>query len=467
VPDRPNDPAIGHRSRLVTLRSIYVDPRFWRLAPLSASCIGAAWALQGVWAAAWLTDVDRLNRSEIVRYLFLMALALSAGALVLGTGANFLRQHGLGPRALLVITMILFISVQWCLIAKVSLSPYVIWTVVGCVGGATVLSYAVLAELFPKESVGQANAGLNVLHVGAGFAIQCFIGIAVQCWTSNGGHYPPIAYRTALCSVAVIQCMGLVWFVLPTLKVWKYPIPSIACRVPEADPSQSRVNAVTLYDKAIEVWEDRLRAAKTQIVSWRRAALGSMTVALLLGVTFVTKTTQSVVTPHVIAVEHLGMVHCAAYVNQSYRQSDALITYFIAQFLEDIRSLSMDPVVVYAKWRRAYLYLTERAARTLNDYATMTDPFSRIGVRTTIVEMASIVRASANSFEAHWTEITYEKQELLRTERYTGEITIVFQASDATETLRENPLGIYINGLSWSRDFGDEDGPQQVREPMK
>jgi sugar phosphate permease len=326
VPDRPNDPVMGHRSRLVTLRSIYVDPRFWRLAPLSASCIGAAWALQGVWAAAWLTDVERLNRSEIVQYLFVMAVALSAGALVLGTGANFLRQHGFGPRALLVITMILFIFVQFCLIAEVSLWPYVIWTVVGCAGGATVLSYAVLAELFPKESVGQANAGLNLLHVGAGFAIQCFIGIAVPCWTSNGGHYPPIAYRTALCSVAMIQCMAIVWFVLSTSRVWKYSISYIAPWVAGADPSRRRFNAVTLYDKAIEVWEDRLRAARTQIVSWRRAALGSMTVASLLGVTFVTKTTQSVVTPHLIAVEHLGMVHRAAYVNQSYRQSDALST---------------------------------------------------------------------------------------------------------------------------------------------
>jgi type IV secretion system protein TrbF len=144
-----------------------------------------------------------------------------------------------------------------------------------------------------------------------------------------------------------------------------------------------------------------------------------------------------------------------------------LLTYFIAQFLEDIRSLSMDPVVVYAKWRRAYHYLTERGARTLNDYATMTDPFSRIGARTTIVEMVSIVRASANSFEAHWKEVTYEKQEPLTAKRYTGAITIVFKASDVTETLRENPLGLYINGLNWSRDFGDENSPQEVREPTK
>jgi type IV secretion system protein TrbF len=413
-----------------------------------------------LWAAAWLTDVEQLNRSEIVQYLFVMAVALSVGALVLGAGANFLRQYGFGPRALLVTTMILFILVELCLIAGISLSPYLIWTVVGCVSGATVLSYAVLAESLPKESIGQANAGLNILHVGAGFAIQCSIGIVIQHWTNKGGHYPPIAYRTAFCLVATIQCVALVWFILPTLKVQKYLISCITYWMAAADLYRRQVKAVSLYDKAIEAWEDRLRAARTQIASWRGVALGSSTVAFLLGATFVSTTRESVVIPYVIAVEHLGTVHGAGYVKQSYRPSDALVAYFIARFFEDIRSLSMDPVVVYAKWHRAYHYLTERGARTLNDYAAKTDPFSKIGIRTTAVEIVSIVRASANSFEARWKEITCEKQGPLGIEQFTGAVTIVFKTSDMPEMLRENPLGLYIHGLNWSRDFGGEDGPR-------
>ena len=54
----------------VDLRKVYADPRFWRLAPLSASCIGTAWALQGLWAAQWLTDVERLDRTSLVGHLF-------------------------------------------------------------------------------------------------------------------------------------------------------------------------------------------------------------------------------------------------------------------------------------------------------------------------------------------------------------------------------------------------------------
>jgi type IV secretory pathway TrbF-like protein/sugar phosphate permease len=456
VPEKPNGSVTARASRSATPKSIYLDPHFWRLAPLSATCIGAAWAMQGLWAAAWLTDVEGFSRPKIVQYLFVMALALSVGALLLGTGANFLRKYGIRPCALLVITMIIFISVQLCLIARINLPQYLIWSVVGCVGAATVLSYAVIAESFPKECIGQANAGLNVLHVGGGFAIQCFIGIVIEHWTNKGGHYPPIAYRTAFFLIVLLQCMALVWFYLSASKVKENLLSYVPRLAIPTDRSRKAITEISPYDRAVEVWEERLKAANTQIESWRWAAFGSITITFLLALTLITRASQSRVIPHIVSVEHLGMARCSPYIKQSYQQSDVLISYFISQFIDDVRSLSMDPVVVYARWRRAYHFLTDRGARTLNDYAINADPFSKIGIRTTAVDMDSVARVSPNSFKIRWKETTYEKQELPRTEQYTGAITIVLKDSDVPETLRENPLGLYVHGLNWSHDLGDE-----------
>ncbi len=50
----------------LSLKSVYANSRLWRSAPLSATCVGSAWALQGLWAAAWLTDVEELNRLTVV-----------------------------------------------------------------------------------------------------------------------------------------------------------------------------------------------------------------------------------------------------------------------------------------------------------------------------------------------------------------------------------------------------------------
>src|SRR5258705_12426757 len=98
------------------LRKVYADPRFWRVAPLSASCIGTAWTLQGLWAAQWLKDVEGLDRAGVVFHLFAMAVALSFGAILLGVAVGRLGRGGVGPEVLLGLFSSAFITTQFALI---------------------------------------------------------------------------------------------------------------------------------------------------------------------------------------------------------------------------------------------------------------------------------------------------------------------------------------------------------------
>ena len=116
------------------LRKVYADPRFWRLAPLSASCIGTAWALQGLWAAQWLRDVEGLDRTDVVLHLFAMAVALSLGAILLGHIADRLRRRGVEPEILLALVAALFIATQLGLIVRLPIPSYLLWAVVAAVG---------------------------------------------------------------------------------------------------------------------------------------------------------------------------------------------------------------------------------------------------------------------------------------------------------------------------------------------
>ena len=141
----------------VGLRKVYADPRFWRVAPLSASCIGTAWALQGLWAAQWLKDVEGLDRAGVVLHLFAMAVALSSGAILLGVAVDRLRRRGVGPEVLLGLVAALFIATQFALVLRLPLPSYLQWAVVAAVGAATVLSFAILAEYFPKELAGRVK----------------------------------------------------------------------------------------------------------------------------------------------------------------------------------------------------------------------------------------------------------------------------------------------------------------------
>jgi MFS family permease len=208
------------------LRKVYADPRFWRLAPLSASCIGTAWALQGLWAAQWLKDVEGLDRASVVFHLFAMAVALSLSAILLGVATDRLRRRGVGPEVLLGLVAAVFIATQFALILRLPLPSYLQWAVVAAVGAATVLSFAILAEYFPKQLAGRANGALNLFHIAAAFAVQYVTGVVLQHWTPEAGHYPEIAYQTAFALSLAIQVVAWIWFALP----WAFLRPPAAYR---------------------------------------------------------------------------------------------------------------------------------------------------------------------------------------------------------------------------------------------
>ena len=214
---------------------------------------------------------------------------------------------------------------------------------------------------------------------------------------------------------------------------------------------------VTPYQKAAQVWDARLGSARVQAMNWRIAALAMIGLALLLCMTLAITVGRSGITPYVVEVDRLGEVRAVGPAIEPYRPSDAQIAHFLARFVENVRSLSIDPVVVRANWLRAYDYVTDRGAQTLNDYARETDPFAKIGARTVTVEVISVVRASGDSFELRWKESAYENGAIATAERFTGVLTVILKTPNTPETLRKNPLGLYVHSLNWSRDLIGED----------
>ena len=82
----------------------------------------------------------------------------------------------------------------------------------------TVLSFAVIADYFPREFAARANGALNLLHFGWAFAVQYGIGLVVGQWPSQDGHYPVAAYQTAFGLSLALQTATLVWFAMPWIQ---------------------------------------------------------------------------------------------------------------------------------------------------------------------------------------------------------------------------------------------------------
>ncbi|VTU33251.1 conjugal transfer protein TrbF [Variovorax sp. PBL-H6] len=219
---------------------------------------------------------------------------------------------------------------------------------------------------------------------------------------------------------------------------------------------------VTPYQAAAQAWDERIGSARVQAKNWRLMAFGCLTLALLMAGGLVWRSAQSIVTPYVIEVDQAGQVRTVGEAATPYRPGDAQIAHHLARFINDVRSLSIDPIVVRRNWLEAYDYATDRGAATLNDYARTNDPFSRIGQNSVAVEVTSVVRASDSSFQVRWIERAYVNGAPATTERWTAVLSIVLQPPRTEERLRKNPLGIYVNGLSWSRELDANEG---VKKP--
>ena len=137
-----------------------------------------------------------------------------------------------------------------------------------------------------------------------------------------------------------------------------------------------------------------------------------------------------------------------------YRPTDPQIAWHLGRFIEQVRAIPADPVIVRQSWLRAYEYTTDRGAIALNDYARANDPFTKVGKQQVAVEISSVIRASPDSFRIAWTERRYENGQIAGTERWTAILTVVIQPPRTLEKLRANPLGVYVNAINWSKELG-------------
>jgi type IV secretion system protein VirB5 len=115
-----------------------------------------------------------------------------------------------------------------------------------------------------------------------------------------------------------------------------------------------------------------------------------------------------------VQVDRLGEAQAIAPATAGYQPTDPQIAWHLARFIESVRALPTDPVVLRQNWLHAYDFTTDKGALTLNDYARTNDPFALIGKQQVAVDVSSVIRASPNSFRVAWVERTYRMVRLSR-----------------------------------------------------
>lgn len=209
----------------------------------------------------------------------------------------------------------------------------------------------------------------------------------------------------------------------------------------------------TPYQRAGQLWDERIGAARVQARNWRLMAFGGLFLTTSLSAALVWQSMQSRVVPYVVEVDRLGEARAVTPAATDYRPTDPQIAWHLAKFLGNVRSISLDPVLMRQNWLSAYDFVTPRGALFLNEYARSAEPFAQIGERTVSVQVTSVVRASDSSFQIDWSETSHERGSLAGTSRWTAILTVVVRPPTSVDTLRANPLGLYVDAIDWSREL--------------
>ena len=218
-------------------------------------------------------------------------------------------------------------------------------------------------------------------------------------------------------------------------------------------PYEGDVIPESKYLQGAREWDARIGSARAQAYNWRIAAFLFGALAILLAVILGLVASNKQVETYVVPVDNMGRIGEVKLLGDSYEPSKAEIGYFLSQFIQKIRSKSIDPVVMRKNWTEAYNYISMDAKAALDEYARDTNPLSDIGREARSVEIRNVVQRSPDTFQLAWYEKQFVKGQLTGTRYYTGVFTVSTEKPKTAAEIYQNPLGIKITSMTWDQEF--------------
>ena len=224
----------GHATMLDQLKGtahILRSVAFWKAATFSSLTQSVFYAMQSLWASAYLRDV--LPRtpnvaSRAASLISVMGLAFIAGMIGFGALARVLERRGLSVYLFSGLTMVSFVAVQIAIAAQLAIPQFLLWSAYGALGGTGIMTYSVLATYFPPRLQGRVNTTFTLVIFLLIFVMQSTIGAALGHWPVVDGHYPVAAHATVWFGLVVVQIIGALWYFKQGLRKSVAPIPNLS-----------------------------------------------------------------------------------------------------------------------------------------------------------------------------------------------------------------------------------------------
>jgi len=210
----------------------------------------------------------------------------------------------------------------------------------------------------------------------------------------------------------------------------------------------------TPYQRAGQAWDQRIGSARVQAANWRYAALALLMANTALSGSLAWLAARGSITPWVVQVDKLGEPQVVAPAALGAKPTDAAVAWALSRFIVDVRTRSIDPVLMRQAWLRASDFVQGDGAVALSDYARRVAPFAEAARAQVMVDVTNVVRASPTSFRVTWTEQRFAAGERVGVERWVAVLGVSIATPRTPEGLRANPLGVRVTAIAWSKEFG-------------
>lgn len=208
----------------------------------------------------------------------------------------------------------------------------------------------------------------------------------------------------------------------------------------------------TPYQRAAQVWDERMGLSLAHARNWRRIAFANLALATFLGAGWWVQSQQAVVKPFVVEVSSWGQTQRITSLDGRYEPTEAQVGYALSDWIRSVRSKSIDPIVIRQNWLKAYDLVTPKAASFLNAWAQANDPFAEAGREAINVEVLNVVRRTERTYDLQWRETRFVNGQQAAQARWRALITIKLRPPKTEAELMKNPLGIRIEDVSWTPD---------------
>lgn len=199
-------------------------------------------------------------------------------------------------------------------------------------------------------------------------------------------------------------------------------------------------------------WDDRYAGLAQGKRNWQFVALGLLAIDGLLTGGLIHLASQSRVSPFVVEVDRLGQAVAFGPAEQLRKTDERLIRYQLNLFVRDVRSVFSDAEVQKTVINRAYGHAKDGALGFLNDYFKKSNPFLREAEGTVTVQVQSVLRLSASSWQVQWRETQIAPGGRVVSETaWQAVLGVELTPPETTDVLLVNPLGLYVTEINWTQ----------------